>query len=128
MVDQKQVANIFNDFLGLYLGKTQMGIRALCVKYEHHKMLLGLLSNMDEATKVPVPKVMKELYDWYKKYRGRELKDEDWQDAANEASAFYKRWEKNKWCNRVIIELLTLLETDEKERQKAVNNKEHKAA
>lgn len=45
MTDQKLIAGIFNDFLGLYTGKIQTGIRPLIEKYKKHPMLMGLLSN-----------------------------------------------------------------------------------
>ena len=34
MTDQKLIAGIFNDFLGLYTGKIQTGIRPLIEKYK----------------------------------------------------------------------------------------------
>ena len=43
MTDQKLIAGIFNDFLGLYTGKIQTGIRPLIEKYKNHPMLMGLL-------------------------------------------------------------------------------------
>lgn len=36
MTDQKLIAGIFNDFLGLYTGKIQTGIRPLIEKYKNH--------------------------------------------------------------------------------------------
>lgn len=78
MTDQKLIAGIFNDFLGLYTGKIQTGIRPLIEKYKNHPMLMGLLSNLDEAAKIQAPKAMKEIYSFYKEYRGRDLEDADW--------------------------------------------------
>ena len=77
MTDQKLIAGIFNDFLGLYTGKIQTGIRPLIEKYKNHPMLMGLLSNLDEAAKIQAPKAMKEIYSFYKEYRGRDLEDSD---------------------------------------------------
>lgn len=37
MTDQKLIAGIFNDFLGLYTGKIQTGIRPLIEKYKNHR-------------------------------------------------------------------------------------------
>ena len=68
MTDQKLIAGIFNDFLGLYTGKIQTGIRPLIEKYKSHPMLMGLLSNLDEAAKIQAPKAMKEIYSFYKEY------------------------------------------------------------
>ena len=118
MVDQKMISGIFNDFLALYLGKKQIGIRPLCEKYENHPMVMGLLSNMDEAAKISVPKVMKEAYDLYKEYRGRELEEKDWEQLINKTHEIYEKWEKNKWCSRIILELMNLLDADEKERRR----------
>jgi hypothetical protein len=128
MVDQKQIADIFNDFLSLYLGRSELGIQGLCEKYENHKMLLGLLSNLAEATKLSVPKVMKEAYGFYKKFRGRDLNDEEWQSVVDESISLAKSFESNRWSNRVIIELMALLETDEKERKKAADKVVKEAA
>ena len=52
MTDQKLIAGIFNDFLGLYTGKIQTGIRPLIEKYKNHPMLMGLLSNLNEARRL----------------------------------------------------------------------------
>lgn len=119
MTDQKLIADIFNSFMTLYLGKGEktLGIKPLCKQYENHPMLLALLSNMDEATKVPVPQVMKEVYQVYRKYRGEELKDKDWQDIIDVTRDISMKWKENKWCNRIIVQMICLLEADDKERR-----------
>ena len=38
----------------------------LIEKYKKHPMLMGLLSNLDEAAKIQAPKAMKEIYSFYK--------------------------------------------------------------
>lgn len=118
MTDKKMIAAIFNDFMGLYTGKEQIGIKPLLNKYDNHPMLLGLLSNMDEATKIPVPKVIQEAYQVYKKYRDQELEDKDWDEIVDLTRGISKRWNENKWCCRILIELICLLDADEKERKK----------
>ena len=85
MTDQKLIAGIFNDFLGLYTGKIQTGIRPLIEQYKNHPMLMGLLSNLDEAAKIQAPKAMKEIYSFYKEYRGRDLDDADWKELTEKA-------------------------------------------
>ena len=40
MVDQKMIAGIFNDFLGVYIGKVNLGIRPLQEKYGKHPVLM----------------------------------------------------------------------------------------
>jgi len=119
MVDQKIIAAIFNDFMSLYMGKDDMvGIEELCKKYDYHRMLMGLLANMDEAAKVPVPLVMKECYEVYKKYRNREMEEPDWEEAIKETRELSQKWKSNKWCTRIIVELLGLLDEDDKERRR----------
>lgn len=117
MVDQKMIAEIFNDFMALYLGKGtgSLGIKALYKKYDEHPMLLGLLSNLDEAVKIPVPQVMKETYQVYKEYRGRMIQDEEWQVLIDRTRDISEKWKNNKWCNRIIVELICLLDKDDKE-------------
>lgn len=117
MTDQKLISDIFNDFMSLYLGKENVGIKQLCKKYDNHPTLLALLSNLDEATKVPVPQVMMETYQVYKKYRDRELEDEDWKVIVDTTRDISQKWKDNKWCNHVILALLCLLDADEKERK-----------
>ena len=113
MVDQSMIAAIFNDFMSLYLGREQMGIEELCKRYDYHRMLMGLLSNMDEAAKIPVPVVMKECYEVYKKYRNREMMEQDYEDLMEETRKL-----SDKWCNRILVELVGLLEEDDKERRR----------
>lgn len=43
MTDQKKIAAIFNDFMALYRGTSQIGIQEICKKYENHRMLIGLI-------------------------------------------------------------------------------------
>lgn len=117
MTDQKLISDIFNDFMSLYLGKENVGIKQLCKKYDNHPTLLALLSNLDEATKVPVPQVMMETYQVYKKYRDRELEDEDWKVIVDSTRDISQKWKDNKWCNHVILALMCLLDADEKERK-----------
>ena len=103
MTDQKLIAGIFNDFLGLYTGKIQTGIRPLIEKYKNHPMLMGLLSNLDEAAKIQAPKAMKEIYSFYKEYRGRDLEDADWKELTEKAPAGNgkpgSRWKDGDACN-----------------------------
>lgn len=118
MVDQKKIAAIFNEFLGLYTGKSGAGIRALCEKYENHPMMIGLLSNLDAASEIPVPKAMKEIYAFYKEYRGRDLDDQEWKEITDRAGQMREDWQKNRWYTRVLLEVVNLLDTDDRERRK----------
>ena len=118
MVDQSMIAAIFIFFMSLYLGREQMGIEELCKRYDYHRMLMGLLSNMDEAAKIPIPVVMKECYEVYKKYRNREMMERDYEDLMEETRKLSDKWKSNKWCNRILVELVGLLEEDDKERRR----------
>ena len=118
MTDQKMIAAIFNDFMSLYRGTSQIGIQEICKKYENHRMLMGLLANLDEAAAIPVPQVMKECYGIYKQYREREMEEKDWEAVVEETRVLAEKWKSNKWCVRVLIELMGLLEHDYKERRR----------
>ena len=118
MTDQKLIAGIFNDFLGLYTGKIQTGIRPLIEKYKKHPMLMGLLSNLDEAAKIQTPKAMKEIYSFYKEYRGRDLEDADWKELTEKARQISAGWEENEWVRRIVLEIISLLDSDDAERRR----------
>ena len=118
MTDQKMIAAIFKDFMSLYRGTSQIGIQEICKKYENHRMLMGLLANLDEAAAIPVPQVMKECYGIYKQYREREMEEKDWEAVVEETRVLAEKWKSNKWCVRVLIELMGLLEHDDKERRR----------
>ena len=118
MTDQKLIAGIFNDFLGLYTGKIQTGIRPLIEKYKNHPMLMGLLSNLDEAAKIQAPKAMKEIYSFYKEYRGRDLEDADWKELTEKARQICAGWEENEWVRRIVLEMISLLDSDDVERRR----------
>ena len=118
MVDQSKIAEIFNDFMSLYLGREQMGIEELCKRHDYHRMLMGLLSNLDEAAKIPVPVVMKECYEVYKKYRNREMTEPDYEALIEETRKLSDKWKSNNWCTRILVELVGLLEEDDKERRR----------
>lgn len=118
MVDHKMIANIFTDFRDLYTGKSTVGIRSLCEKYENHPMLMGLLGNMEEAVKLDVPKAMKEVYLFYKEYRGRELADKDFEEIVEKASRMVKEKKENIWYRRVVLEIVNLLDDDDRERRR----------
>ncbi len=118
MVDKKKIAEIFNDFMALYTGNSEIGIEELCKKHDYHRMLMGLLSNLDEAAKIQIPQVMKECYGVYKKYRNLEMKAEDWERIVVETRGLSIKWQSNKWCDRILVELMGLLEEDDKERKR----------
>lgn len=118
MVDQKKIAGIFTDFLGLYTGKSLIGIRALCEKYEKHPMLMGLLSHMEEAAELEVPQAMKEIYAFYKAYRGMDLTDKDWESIVDQVRKMILDRKENPWYRRVAMEVVNLLDNDDRERRR----------
>ena len=61
---------------------------------------------------------MKEIYGFYKEYRGRVLSDEDWEEIVERAGQLHKTWNENVWCRQVILEMVNLLEDDDRERRK----------
>lgn len=115
MVNKKMISDIFTDFRDLYIAKEAKGIRSLCEKYEKHPMLMGLLSNLEEASEIEVPQAMKEIYDFYKEYRGRDLTDEAWEEIVERTRQMVKDRNENKWYRRVILEVVNLLDDDARE-------------
>ncbi|MFR8171873.1 MAG: hypothetical protein ACLU9Q_13770 [Marvinbryantia sp.] len=118
MVDQKIISGIFTDFRNLYIGKSDMGILELCRKYENHPMLMGLFFGMEDAVKLNVPQAMKEIYDIYKEYRGRDLEDADWEEIVDRTRQMVKKRESNAWYTRVTLEMVNLLDSDAQERHR----------
>lgn len=112
------VGLIFNDFLGLYTGKTPVGIQDLIKKYDRHPVLMGLLSNMNSIIYVDAPKAMHEIFPFYKKYRNRALDDNEWKAIVEEAEALEKKWNANLWVRRVILNLVNELDQESKEVQR----------
>ena len=117
MTDQKEIAGIFNDFLGFYNGKKPVGLQELLQKYKCHPVLLGLLSNMDSATKIPVSTAMKEIYDFYKLYRNRDLEETDWKNLTTMAAKLDEKWKENPWVRQVLLDMVGLLDSDDQERR-----------
>lgn len=81
-------------------------------------MLMGLLSNLNEAAKIQAPKAMKEIYSFYKEYRGRDLEDADWKELTEKARQISAGWEENEWVRRVVLEMISLLDSDDAERRR----------
>ena len=79
---------------------------------------MGLLSNLDEAAKIQAPKAMKEIYSFYKEYRGRDLEDADWKELTEKARQICAGWEENEWVRRVVLEMISLLDSDDAERRR----------
>ena len=61
---------------------------------------------------------MKEIYGFYKEYRGRPLSDKDWEEIVERAGQLHKAWNENVWCRQVILEMVNLLDVDDREQRK----------
>lgn len=59
---------------------------------------------------------MQESYGFYKKYCGRELTEEEWEQVVEEIQMFIDKWN-NSWCKGMILALLALMEQEEDERK-----------
>lgn len=115
MVDYKQVANIFNDFMGVYTGKNPIGIRELCQRYEENSLFMAMIGNLDEAAKLPVTSFLYDVYGLLKPYRSRMLKDSEWAKIVADVEMLNKKYKNNVWSRQIILEFLDLLERDHKE-------------
>lgn len=117
MVDYKAVAGIFNDFLALYVGKgkCRYGIRELYQKYPQNTLLQALMANMNEAQGLPVPTVLRDAYELFKPYRERMLSDTEWEQIVNDSGKMNEKYKNNVWCRQLLLELMNLLEQDDKE-------------
>ena len=126
MVDYKVVAGIFNDFMALYVGreKFRYGIEQLYQKYPDNTLFQALMANMNEAHKLRVPEVLRNVYELFKPYRGRMLSDMEWEKIVNDTGKMNKMYGNNVWCRQILLELMNLLEQDDKE----LRNREKKAA
>lgn len=71
MTDQKMIASMVGDFYGVYLGKSMLGIQGLLKKYHNHKFIITLISNLETTVEIDMHKAMHEIYDFYKKHRGK---------------------------------------------------------
>ena len=80
MTDQKMIASMVGDFYGVYLGKSMLGIQGLLKKYHNHKFIITLISNLETTVEIDMHKAMHEIYDFYKKHRGKgQREDSEWE-------------------------------------------------
>ena len=98
--------------------KNPVGLQELLQKYKYHPVLLGLLSNMDSAAKIPVSRAMKDIYDFYKLYRNRDLEETDWKNVTALAAKLDEKWKENPWVRQVLLDMVGLLDSDDQERRK----------
>lgn len=114
MDESVQVKAIFNDFYVLF--NANRGVLALYDKYKDNNLFLSLLGNLDLAMESDVNAIMKETYAFYKRYADRELNDGDWEAVVQDFKRINNAWD-NQWCKAQMLELLGILEAQEKERK-----------
>ena len=115
MTDYKKVANILNDFWGLYSGKKLVSIEQLFKRYAGSKLLAALMGYLSSAMEVDVSKALPEMYDVFVTYRGMNLSSEDWETICNTYRELDEKYGENRWCKRVMLEFVVILEEDSRE-------------
>lgn len=113
---QELVRNLFNDMFVFLNGTQPLGISRLQEVYQETPLFLAFIGNLDQALKVSFNEAMKNGYAFYKRYAGRELSDDDWDQAVTEIKEFMTKWQ-NDWCKQIILGLLELLENEDKARK-----------
>lgn len=114
MYYQTLVKNLFNDMHHFLNGTKAIGLEDLMDNYQEEPLFLAFIGNLNLAAAVPYNDAMKECYDFYKKFCGRELSDEEWDRVVLEIQEFNKKWE-NIWCQGLILALLDILDKEDKE-------------
>lgn len=115
MNESVQVKAIFNDFYVLF--NANKGVLALYDKYKDNDLFKALIRNLELAVESDANAIMKETYAFYKRYADRELGDEDWDAAVEDFKRINNAWD-NQWCKEQMLELLGVLELQEKERKR----------
>ena len=110
------VKNLFNDMFAFFNGRQTMDLKTLAEAYPDEPLLLAFISGLDQALNVPYNDVMKQCYAFYKKYWGRELTEEEWQDIIDGVQIYNQKWQ-NTWCRGLILALLSILEKEDKDRK-----------
>lgn len=108
------VKNLFNDMFVFLNGTELLSLEALDDVYQGEPLFLALIGSLDRALEVDYNGAMKESYQFYKRYCGRKLYEEDWEHVVEEIQAYNEKWG-NDWCKGMILALLELLEREEKE-------------
>ena len=116
MTDQKMIASMVGDFYGVYLGKSMLGFQGLLKKYHNHKFIITLISNLETTVEIDMHKAMHEIYDFYKKHRGKgQREDSEWEQIIEEASKIGKKYEGNAWCKQFLIQMISIIEEEDTE-------------
>lgn len=109
------VKGIFNDVFAFLNGRKEFDLATLYDVYQDQSLFLALIGNLDEAAKIPFNDAMMECYDFYKRYRDRLLSDADWDAIVEDIKMITASWQGNRWCRSVLLSLLGVLETQDKE-------------
>lgn len=113
---QELVKDLFNDMFSFLNGRQTMDLKALAEAYPDEPLLLAFIGGLDQALNVPYNDVMKQCYAFYKKYCGRELSGEEWQNIVEGVQVFNQKWQ-NTWCRGLILAVLSILEKEDKHRK-----------
>ncbi|WP_314723442.1 hypothetical protein [Enterocloster bolteae] len=114
MDDSALVKAMFNDLYVLF--NANKGVLALCDKYKDSSLFRVLIGNLDLAVVSDPNAIMKETYAFYKRYADRELNDSDWDSVVEDFKHMNQAWD-NEWCKQQMLELLGILEAQEKARK-----------
>lgn len=114
MDDSALVKAIFNDFYVLF--NANKGVLALYDKYKDSSLFSALIGNLDLAVISDPNAIMVETYAFYKRYADRELSDSDWDSVVEDFKQMNQAWD-NEWCKQQMLELLGILEAQEKARK-----------
>ena len=60
---------------------------------------------------------MKEIYDFYKLYRNRDLEETDWKNVTTMEAKLDEKWKENPWVRQVLLDMVGLLDSDDQERR-----------
>ena len=107
------VKNLFNDMFVFLNGTQPLPLESLDDVYQGEPLFLALIGGLDQALLVDYNSAMQESYGFYKKYCGRELTEEEWEQVVEEIQMFIDKWN-NSWCKGMI---LALMEQEEDERK-----------
>lgn len=115
MKDSEQIKAMFNDLYVLLNGNK--GVLALYEKYKGNSLFMALIGYLDQAVKSDPNAIMMETYEFYKRYADRELSEDEWDAVVEDFRKENETWE-NEWCKQQMLELLGILEAQEKERKR----------
>ena len=78
--------------------------------------IITLISNLETTVEIDMHKAMHEIYDFYKKHRGKgQREDSEWEQIIEEASKIGKKYEGNAWCKQFLIQMISIIEEEDTE-------------